>query len=69
MSSPEDRMKHSRRRKEKQKKDRMRSPIAKEMITSGKFSQRIVQDKRGRHHDLATMDNATLVKLIQELDE
>ncbi len=56
-------------RKIKDKVKRIASPIAKELITSGKFNPRIVKDKRGRDHDLATLSSADLVKLIQELDE
>lgn len=58
-------MKHSRRRKGKQK-ERVRSVIAKELITSGKFKPRVVKDKRGKEHDLSKMSTLDLVKLIQE---
>ena len=68
MSSPEERMKHSRRIKSKQK-ERVRSVIAKELITSGKYKARVITDKRGREHDLEKLDHGKLVKLIQELDD
>lgn len=65
MSTPEEKMKHSLRIKRK-KTARIRSIIAKELITSGKFKQRIVKDKRGKKHDLDKMKFADLVKAIQE---
>lgn len=65
MSSPEDKMKHSKRIKSK-KRARVRSVIAKELIVSGKFNQRIVQDKRGKKHNLDKMKFSDLVEAIQE---
>lgn len=67
MGSPEDKLKHSRRIKTK-KREKVRSVIAKELITSGKFKQRIVQDKRGRKHDLDKMTHFDLIQAIQEDD-
>lgn len=71
MSSPEERERHRKRmkRKIKDKKNRVRSPIAKELIVSGKFGLRVIRDKRGKEHDLEKLDHAHLVKLLQELDE
>lgn len=68
MGNPEDKKKHSRRISRK-KKERVRSVIAKELITSGKFKQRIVKDKKGREHDLGKMSHYDLVRTLQELDE
>lgn len=61
----EDKLKHSKRIRDK-KKERTRSVIAKELITSGKFKQRIVKDKRGKKHDLKVMTHKDLVDAIQE---
>jgi len=61
----EDKIRHSKRLKRK-KKERVRSVIAKELIVSGKYQQRIVRDKRGREHDLEGLTHAQLIKLIQE---
>lgn len=58
-------MKHSKRLKRK-KKERVRSVIAKELLVSGKYQQRIVTDKRGKEHDLEKLSNADLIRLIQE---
>ena len=68
MASMEDRVKHSRRlkRKVKEKAERVRSPIAKELIVSGKYNQRVVKDKRGKNHDLNKMSFRDLVEEIQE---
>lgn len=60
MSSPEEKKKHSRRR--------LRSKIAKEMITSGKYKQRVVKDKKGNKVDLGKINFRDLVELIQEDD-
>lgn len=65
MGSPEDKAKHSRRIKRK-KTERVRSVIAKELITSGKYKQRIVKDKRGRKIDLAKLTHYDLVQAIQD---
>jgi len=63
MGSPEDKQKHSRRLKRK-KQERVRSVIAKELITSGRYKQKVIKDKRGKEvvsfHDL--------VESIQEDD-
>jgi len=67
MGSPEDKQKHSRRLKRK-KQERVRSVIAKELITSGKYKQRIIKDKRGRKINLATLTHYDLVQAIQEED-
>ena len=68
MASMEDRVKHSRRlkRKVKEKAERVRSPIAKELIVSGKYNQRVVKDKRGKNHDLNKMSFRDLIEEIQE---
>lgn len=68
MSSPDDKAKHRRRMKRKAK-ERHRSLIAKDLLTSGRFSQRIVKDRKGREHDLDKLDHKTLVDLINEGDE
>lgn len=64
MGSPEEKAKHSRRLKRK-KQERVRSVIAKELITSGRYKQRVIKDKRGKeivtHYDL--------VQAIQQDDE
>lgn len=65
MGSPEEKALHSKRIRNK-KKERVRSVIAKELITSGKFKQRIVKDKRGKKYDLKTMSHKDLVDAIQE---
>lgn len=65
MGSPEEKALHSKRIRNK-KKERTRSVIAKELITSGKFKQRIVKDKRGKKHDLKIMTHKDLVDAIQE---
>lgn len=65
MGSPEDKAKHSRRLKRK-KQERVRSIVAKELITSGKYKQRIVKDKRGRKIDLAKLTHYDLVQAIQD---
>lgn len=67
MGSPEEKQKRSKRLRRK-KQERVRSVIAKELITSGKYKQRIVVDKRGKEHDLATMTHRDLVQAIQEED-
>lgn len=66
MGNPDDKKKHSRRRRNLQK-ERVRSNIAKDLLTP-KYSQRIVQDKRGREHDLHKLSNLDLIKLINEED-
>lgn len=65
MGSPEEKMVHSKRIKNK-KKERTRSIIAKELIVSGKYKQRIVKDKRGKKIDLSKLSHADLVKAINE---
>lgn len=64
MASPEDKAKHSRRIKRKVK-ERVQSAIAKE-ISSKKYKQRIIEDKKGRKHDLKNMTFLDLVDAIQE---
>ena len=68
MSSEEDKVKHSKRIRKK-KQERVRSVIANELITSGKYKQKIVRDKRGNKRDLNQMDHLALVQAIQELNE
>lgn len=65
MSSTEDKVRHSRRIKQK-KKERVRSVIAKELITSGKFNQRIVKDKHGKEHDLEKMTHRDLIEAMND---
>lgn len=60
-------MKHSKRIKQK-KTARVRSVIAKELLVSDKYKQRIVRDKKGKKHDLGSMTHADLVKAIQDED-
>ena len=61
-------MRHSRRIKSKQK-ERVRSVIAKELVTSGKFKQKIVKDKRNRDVNLDTFTFRDLVDAINEGEE
>ena len=49
-------------------KERQRSLIAKDLLTSGKYNQRIVKDRKGREHDLDRLDHKTIVELINEED-
>jgi len=65
MGSMEERIKHSRRIKRK-KKERLRSVIAKELVTNPRYGQRVIRDKRGKEHDLEGLTHAQLIKLIQE---
>lgn len=67
MGNPEDKIKHSRRIKQK-KKARVRSVIAKELIVSGKYKQRIVKAK-GKEYDLNSMTHADLVRAIQDTED
>lgn len=61
MSSPEERVRHSRRIKKK-KIERVRSIVAKELVTNKRYRQQVVRDKRGR--EVVTFHD--LVKAIQE---
>lgn len=65
MGSMDEKLKHSKRIKEK-KRARTRSIIAKELIVSGKYKQRIVKDKRGKKHDLDKLSFGELVKEINK---
>lgn len=65
MGSMEDKLKHSKRIRRK-KIERTRSVIAKELLVSGKYKQRIVRDKRGKKHDLEKMKFIDLIEAIQE---
>jgi len=67
MSSPEDRSKHSRRLKKKVQV-RRRSQEGKE-LSSKKYRQRVVLDKRGREHDLGRITFRQLIEAIQEDNE
>lgn len=67
MSSPDDKARHRRRMKRKVK-ERQRSLIAKDLLTSGKYNPRVVVDKKGRKHDLDRLDHKTIVELINEED-
>lgn len=60
-----EKLKHSKRIKDK-KKERVRSVIAKELLTSGKYKQRVIRDKRGKFIDAETYTYADLVRDIQE---
>lgn len=60
-------MKHSKRIKTK-RKARTRSAIAKDLLNSGKYHQRIVKDKRGKYHDMSKMSFRDLVTAIQEME-
>lgn len=68
MPSPDEKMKHMERLRRK-KKEKMRSSIAKDLLTSGKYKPRVILDKRGRKHDLNRMDHLMLVEAIQELND
>jgi len=63
MGSPEEKARHSRRLKRK-KQERTRSVIAKELITSGRYKQKVIKDKRGK--EVVTFHD--LVQSIQEDD-
>jgi len=67
VGSPEEKAKHSRRLKQKKKDKvkRVRSVIAKELITSGRYKPRIIKDKRGK--EVRTF--LDLVESIQEDEE
>lgn len=65
MGNMEEKLKHSKRIQAK-KRARVRSVIAKELIVSGKYKQRVIQDKRGKKIDLETYTHADLVRDIQE---
>ena len=65
MGSMEEKLKHSKRIRNK-RKAKVRSVIAKELITSGRYKQRVIQDKRGKKIDLETYTHADLVRDIQE---
>lgn len=67
MSSPEDREKHRKRlkRKQRDKKLRIKSPIAKS-LEEPQYHQRIVKDKRGKEHDLSKMKFIDLIEAIEE---
>lgn len=67
MSSPEDKAKHSRRIRNK-RKEKVRSNIAKDLLTSGKYKQRVIKDKRGKEHDLSKMTHRDLIEAIQDND-
>lgn len=79
MGSVEDKVKHSRRLKRKKveaakrqeglRPGRVRSVIAKELIVSGKYKQKIVKDKRGKKHDLEKLDHLSFVELLQDLNK
>jgi hypothetical protein len=61
----EERIKHSKRIRRK-KTERVRSVIAKELVTNPRYRQKIIKDKRGKEHDLDKLSHAQLIKLIQE---
>lgn len=65
MSTPDEKNRHSKRLRRK-KQERVRSVIAKELIVSGKYNQRVVIDKRGNKHDLDKLSFRDLVEAIQE---
>lgn len=67
MGNPEEKTKHSKRIRQK-KVARVRSVIAKELITSGKYKQRIVKAKNGKKYDLANLSHRDFVQAIQEND-
>ena len=84
MGSPDDKKRHSKRLKQKRKassrkaalrdgvskkRERVRSEIAKDLIVSGKYKQRIVKDKRGKKYDLNKMNHYDLVQAIQEIED
>lgn len=61
MSSPEDKVRHSKRLRRK-KVEKVRSVIAKELIVSGRYKQRVIKDKRGK----GVVSFRDLVEAIQE---
>lgn len=72
MSNQEDKAKHSRRIKKKveakKKRARVRSVIAKKLITDPQYHQRIVLDKRGKERNL-DMSHLEFIQAIQELND
>lgn len=68
MGSIEDKAKHRRRMQNKRKDFRLRSPIAKDLLTE-KYRPRVVKDKRGKEHDLETMTHKDLVDEINKDNE
>jgi hypothetical protein len=68
MGSPEEKAKHSKRLRKK-RQEKVRSNIAKDLLVSGKYKQRIVKDKRGKKYDLRKMSHHDLVKAIQEIED
>ena len=64
MSSPEEKLKHSKRLKRKQR-EKVRSNIAKD-LRSSKYRMRIVEDKHGNRYDLRKLSHRELVEAIQE---
>lgn len=70
MASPEDRQKHRRRLQNKKKRqgakhEKVRSPIAK-ALEEPQNHPRVIQDKRGKKHNLDDMTFRDLVEEIQE---
>lgn len=67
MSSPEEKDRHRKRlkRKIREKKTRVKSPIAK-ALEDPLFHQRVVKDKRGKSHNLGKMKFIDLVEAIKE---
>lgn len=61
-----DKKKEVAKRQETQRVGRVRSVIAKELLTSGKYKQRVIRDKRGKFIDAETYTYADLVRDIQE---
>lgn len=66
MSSPEDKQR-KRTRMERKKREKMQSPIAKDLRTP-KYRKRVIKDKRGKKYDLKTMSHYDFVQAIQEED-
>lgn len=65
MSTPDEKNRHSKRLRRK-KQERVRSVIAKELIVSGKYNQKIVPGKNGTKYDLNKLSFRDLVEAIQE---
>lgn len=81
LASQEDKSKHRRRIQNRKKKERfsseaaarrqgrLRSPIAKELVTNPEFRPRVVRDKRGKEHNLDDLDFKKLIEEIQKDEE
>lgn len=65
MASPDEKLRHRRRLQNKRKRQKIRSPIAK-ALEEPQNHPRVIQDKRGKKHNLDDMTFRDLVEEIQE---